>query len=196
MNDKEYKTNSIHKELPIVILCGGKSSRMGEDKALLPFKNSSSLAQFQYERLKISFSNVSLSCKRNKFNFKAPLVLETNTIYSPLVALESILEQIKSDKVFIISVDTPLVKINSINKIISSSKDYEITVAKTEYLHSLCGVFSKSILPTIKKMLDKDFHKIGALLKKSNTKIISFNNEDEFINLNNPSEYKRSLTLI
>jgi len=42
-------------DIPCVILCGGKSSRMGEDKALLPFGEYSTLVQYQYERLQSVF---------------------------------------------------------------------------------------------------------------------------------------------
>ena len=52
MNEKNsfFIQGSLH-EMPLVILCGGKSSRMKEDKALLPFSNASSLAKYQYKRL-------------------------------------------------------------------------------------------------------------------------------------------------
>ncbi|NCB12260.1 MAG: molybdenum cofactor guanylyltransferase, partial [Erysipelotrichia bacterium] len=50
-------------DMPCVILCGGKSSRMKEDKTLLPFFNSNSLAQFQYDRLKLHFQNIYISSK-------------------------------------------------------------------------------------------------------------------------------------
>jgi molybdenum cofactor guanylyltransferase len=62
-------------EISCVILCGGKSSRMGEDKSLLPFSSSNSLTQYQYERLKPYFKNIYLSSKINKFDFADDNVL-------------------------------------------------------------------------------------------------------------------------
>ncbi len=41
-----------------VIFAGGKSVRMGENKALLPFCNHSSLAGYQYSRLSKIFNQV------------------------------------------------------------------------------------------------------------------------------------------
>lgn len=38
-------------DIPCVIFAGGKSSRMGEDKALLPFGNFKTLTQYQLTRL-------------------------------------------------------------------------------------------------------------------------------------------------
>jgi len=183
-------------EIPCVILCGGKSSRMGEDKALLPFSNSNSLAQYQYERLKPHFKEIFISSKIDKFDFPVNLILDEGEEFSPIVALETILEKIDSQKIFIITVDTPLVKIESIEKLIQESRNYDITVAKTERIHNLCGVFDKSILLEIKAMLNKDIHKVGFLLKNSNTFMVSFSQENEFINLNDKNEYTRAKLLI
>ena len=187
-------------EIPCVILCGGRSSRMGEDKALLPFSNSSSLTQYQYDRLKPHFTNTYISSKVDKFDFlknkTKNLILDTGEEYSPIVALESILESINSEKVFIITVDTPLVKIESIKKLIDNSTKYQATIAQTERTHNLCGIFNKSGLLQIKAMLNNNIHKVGYLLKNINTSYVSFTDESEFINVNDKDEYKRANSLI
>ena len=57
-----------------VILAGGKSSRMKQDKALLPFGDTNSLAEFQYRRLSKIFSKVYISSKNNKFDFDVNII--------------------------------------------------------------------------------------------------------------------------
>lgn len=183
-------------KIPCVILAGGKSSRMGEDKALLPFDSSNSLIQYQYERLKPYFKEVYISSKIDKFDFPAKIIFDKGKEFSPIVALETIFENIDSDKLFIITVDTPLVSLNSIEKIINQAKDYDILVAKTEKIHNLCGVFDKKVLSQIKKMLNDDIHKVGFLLKNVNSFALNFEDENEFINLNNKEEYQRAKLLI
>jgi len=186
-------------DIPCVILCGGKSSRMGEDKSLLPFSSSNTLTQYQYKKLKKLFKNVYLSSKIDKFDFisKDELILDKAKVYSPIAALHSIFTKINSNKVFIITVDTPLVELTSINRIISESNDYDITVAKTERVHNLCGVFKKDkLLALTNKMLEEDFHKVGYLLQQVSTHYVEFSLEDEFINLNEKEEYKRALSII
>lgn len=189
------KTISHQQELPLVILCGGKSSRMGKDKALLPFKDKNSLAAFQYDRLKPFFKNIFLSSKINKFDFSCDIIYDVGDIYSPLIALQTILKSIKNEKVVILSVDTPFVSIETINTLIKESDSYDICVAKSGRLHSLCGVFSKSCLKQIELMLSDDMHKIGYLLKKVKTNIINFENDDEFLNLNMKEDYIKALNL-
>ncbi len=58
-------------DIPCVVFAGGKSSRMGEDKSLLPFGGFSTFEQFQYNRLCNLFTQVYVSTKSaEKFNFK------------------------------------------------------------------------------------------------------------------------------
>ncbi len=187
------------KDISCIILSGGKSSRMKEDKSLLPFGAKNSLTQYQYERLKPHFKKVYISSKQNKFNFikdDKTLILDENLeSFSPIVALKSILKKLNEKKVFIITVDTPFVSISSIKEIVKNSKDFDICVAQTQRTHNLCGVFSSSILPKIDEMIEKDIHKVSFLLKNSKTKCLNFLDEDEFINLNNPEDYQKALKI-
>ena len=175
-------------DIPCVILAGGKSSRMEEDKCFLPFKNKT-LIKYQYDRLNQIFKNVYISSKVDKFNFPCKLILEDNNIFSPMVALKTILNRF--DKVFIISVDTPNISESSIKKLINSSNDFDITIAKTkdEKIHNLCGIFKNSIDHKIEEMLKDNNHKIGFLIKSVNSNIVDRFTNDEFINLNTKDDY-------
>jgi len=186
-------------EITCVILSGGKSSRMGEDKSLLPFSSSKTLIEYQYNRLKPYFKNIYISSKINKFDFVKidSLILDENKdVYSPILALDSIFNKLKNQKIFIITVDTPFVSIDVISKLIEESEDYDICIAQTEKTHNLCGVFSSNISKTIKDMIENDIHKIFYLIKNNKNKIIKFLNNDYFMNLNNKEEYAKSLNYI
>ena len=172
---------------------------MGEDKSLLPFSSSNSLIEFQFNRLKPYFKDIYISSKNDKFDFlkdKSKLILDKNQdIYSPILALQTILE--KFDKVFIITVDTPLIKISSIKKLLKNSNNFDITIAQTsQRTHNLCGVFSKNIITTINTMIKDDIHKINYLVKNSKYQIINFDDEDEFLNINEKKEYEKALNII
>jgi len=183
-------------DIPCVILAGGKSSRMGEDKSLLPFKDKSSMIEYQYNKLSKIFSNIFISSKTNKFTFNKNLniIIDNNkTISSPMIALESIFRNLKNDKIFIITVDTPLIEKNTINNILKSCYKYDITIAKDKNkVHNLCGVFSRGIYTNIINLLKDNNHKINYLIKNSNHKILYFDNEKQFININTKQEYQKA----
>jgi molybdenum cofactor guanylyltransferase len=186
-------------DVPIVILCGGKSSRMGENKTYLPFGGCNSLIEFQYKRLSQVFKRVFVSSKTPNFDFLEPqtpwLLLDNNPhIYSPLAAIKSVLEQLNTSQLFILTVDTPFVSVKTIQTIIENAQKYDITIAYTsEKNHHLCGVFSQSLRSKIESMLEKDIHKIGYLIQQSHTHKIQFDSEEEFLNMNTQSDYREAL---
>jgi molybdenum cofactor guanylyltransferase len=186
-------------EITCVILSGGKSSRMGEDKSFLPFSSSKTLIEYQYDRLKPYFKNIYISSKTNKFDFieeKFLILDENKDIFSPILALDTIFDKFKNQKIFIITVDTPFVTIESISKLIEESENYDICIAQTEKTHNLCGVFSSNISLTIKNMIINDIHKINYLIKNNKYNIVKFHKNSEFMNLNNKDEYLESLSYI
>jgi len=182
--------------LTAVILAGGKSSRMGRDKALLPFRESNSLAEYQYDRLSKLFDRVYISAKSNKFDFDAPLIIDNTTnISSPMVALESILSHSKDNALFIIAVDMPFVSEATIKKMIESynSSNMEIAVAKSgERLEPLCAIYSTSLIDRVRDLIKENNHRLHSLIELSKSKIVEVSNQDEFLNLNRVSDYERA----
>jgi molybdopterin-guanine dinucleotide biosynthesis protein A len=183
-------------DIPSIILSGGKSSRMGEDKSLLPFGNFKTLIEYQYNKFSKIFKKVYISAKTNKFDFEANLILDIDkNISSPMVALQSIFSTLQSEKVFIIAVDTPLVQELTIRTLVIQSTNRDITIASDQdKRHNLCGVFSNQIINTINILLDKDIHAINHLIRKTNNNNeVYFNNKNQFININTISDYKRAI---
>ncbi|MEA3289982.1 MAG: molybdenum cofactor guanylyltransferase MobA [Campylobacterota bacterium] len=189
-----------YKNVSAVILAGGKSSRMGQDKSLMDFNQEKSMAQYLYEKLEKIFEDVYISSKEDKFDFlasKQNLILDSSDIFSPMVALESIFTTIDKQKIFIITVDMPLILSESIIKLLEDSNNslYEIVIVKDKdnNIHNLCGVFDKSVLNKIEQYIKDDIHKINYLIKNSRHKIIKFDSREEFLNLNTPQEYQKAL---
>jgi len=179
-----------------VILAGGKSSRMGRDKALLPFGKYESMAEYQYRRLERVFKNVYISTKENKFNFDANLILDNSNIYSPMVAIESALNYLQDD-FFLISVDMPLLSIEAIEKLKEEylkNSSYDLYILKsTNGLEPTAAIYTKNLLPKIREYIDKDIHKLNHLIKSVNNITILWDKSDEFININNKDTYNLAL---
>ena len=185
-------------DIPCVILCGGRSSRMGKDKALLPFGKYDTLIEYQYKKFSKFFKKVYISSKIDKFNFEAEIIYDINQdIFSPMIALKSIMNTLDITDIFIITVDVPLVKIETIDKLIVNSLNYDITIARDkDKIHNLCGIFNISIKSTINNLLKKDIHKVNYLIKMvKSTQQILFSNEKQFININTNNDYNIALSI-
>jgi molybdopterin-guanine dinucleotide biosynthesis protein A len=181
--------------IPCVILSGGKSSRMGKDKSLLPFGEFNTLIQYQYQKLSKIFRKVYISTKINKFDFEADLILDDNVnIFSPMIALQSILKGLKAQKVFIITVDIPFVEKETILSLIKKSSNFDITIAQDKNkIHNLCGVFDKNTLSTINDLLINNIHKVNFLVKKTHATYINFSNTKQFFNINTQEDYQMAI---
>ena len=178
-----------------IIFAGGKSSRMGEDKALLPFAHYPTLTEFQYDKLSTLFDKVYISAKENKFDFDCIVIQDNYTEDSPLIGLISVFETLKAEEVFILSVDAPFVNKETIEKLLKHNESkFDVVVAESPSgVQPLCGLYKRSILPLAYTQLEKENHRLGDLLRLANTLFVEFDEDDPFTNLNHPKEYQQAL---
>ncbi len=178
-----------------VIFAGGKSSRMGKDKALLPFANYPTLTEFQQDKLSTLFDEVYVSAKENKFDFDCRVIQDNYKENSPLVGLISIFESLKAEEIFILSVDAPFVSKETIEKLLAhNARRFDVIVAQSPSgVQPLCGLYKRSILPLAYAQLEKENHRLGDLLRLAHTLFVEFDEDTPFTNLNRPEEYQQAL---
>ncbi len=184
--------------IPAVIFAGGKSSRMGTDKATLPFGNYGSLAEYQYRRLKKIFRNVYIGSKTEKFDFDAPLILDRYAASSPMSGLVSAFETLEgAEAIFVLSVDAPFIDKTVITALLDAERHADAVIARCcQKVQPLCGLYRRSCLPYAKSALEADKHKMGMLLDAFDTYYVDFEEREAFLNLNHPEEYEAALKLI
>lgn len=178
-----------------VVFAGGKSSRMGDDKALLPFGGYATLAEYQYKKLQKVFQYVSLSAKKDKFNFDCHVIVDTHEDASPLVGIISIFETLQEvEAVFILSVDAPFVDESTIQAIMhKATHPADVIVAKSPSgVQPLCGLYKRSILTLAQEQYKKGNHKLQDLLALATTELVVFSKNEAFTNLNHPEEYQEA----
>ncbi len=184
--------------LPCVLFAGGKSSRMGQDKALLPFGGFPTLTQFQYDRLLQLFQHVAISTKTaDKFPFDAPFILDPPEVdYAPTAGFVSAFHHLSEERIMVISIDTPFVDASVLQALIDADEPtLDAVIATTSSgSHPMVGIYHRSLLPAFEKMLLEKDHRLGKLLHASHTCYVPFDNEMLFANLNHPHEYEDALS--
>ncbi len=182
-------------DIVAVIFAGGKSSRMGRDKALLPFGGYSSLSEFQYHKLKRVFKEVYISSKEDKFDFDIETIYDSYQESSPLVGIISIFERLRVDEVFILSVDSPFVDKTIIETLLKHRQSgYDAIVAQSPNgLEPLCSIYRSSILPVAKKRLREKNYRLYNLIKDIDSLYVKFDKTQPFTNLNYIDEYQKAL---
>lgn len=186
--------------IPCVIVAGGKSSRMGRDKALLPFGKFATLTQYQLARLEDDFISLHVSCKNSeKFDFKASFIEDTKEFeeFSPLVGLYAILKEFSS-AVAILSVDTPFVNKEIFEKLYERlDAQTDVVIARSPFgTHQMCGIYKPCIVSAIKSQIEQNNHKIRALFESLHVAYVDFEKDEPFLNLNHLSEYENAKKLL
>ncbi len=181
--------------LPCVLFAGGKSSRMGRDKALLPFGGYSTLAEFQYRRLEKIFNHVYISTKdAMKFPFAASFIIDKSDVFAPTAGFDAAFESLSQERFFALGVDMPFVTQAVIKRLIQAdSDDVDATVAQTQgKTEALCGIYHRSLHKRFEAMLANDEHKLAKLLNEAKTTQVPFGQKELFLNLNRPHEYQKA----
>ena len=97
----------------LIILCGGGSTRMGTDKALLPF-GEVSLLEYLVNKYKPHFSHIYLSVKKpGEYTHLSLPITEIADLYmnaGPMSGVFSGLSMMDEDQAFILPIDTPFLE--------------------------------------------------------------------------------------
>ena len=186
-----------------IILCGGKSSRMQTNKALLKLGDKT-VIEIVAAKLKCIFNKVFISANDSKeYDFlKLPVVNDIFIGKGPLAGIHSALKYSSTEKNFIISCDMPLISVELIKYLINFNFEKSILLPKSNgRIQQLCGIYSKSLIDEIEnifKLSEKDKKIKGSiyeLLERASIEIIDVDNlniynKNIFLNMNSPEDYE------
>ncbi|MDR1193196.1 MAG: molybdopterin-guanine dinucleotide biosynthesis protein B [Peptococcaceae bacterium] len=129
-----------------VILAGGKSRRMGTDKASLPWAGKTFLAHMAEQLRDLDELLISAGAAEQFQDSGWPVIPDREPDRGPIGGLYSALLACRSDWLLALSCDMPLFKKELANYLIariSPAYDALVTVTRDGQLHPLCGVYAK-----------------------------------------------------
>ena len=175
------------------ILAGGKSTRMGEDKAMLLYKEQT-LLQHAIDLLTPFGKRLYVSSNVTYTDLKVPIVFDSIKDIGPIGGIYSLLKEIKTQKLILTAVDTPLLTPKIIQYLLDNyDEKAKITVLKTtDGLQMLVGIYDTSLVPIIEKQIAKKDYKLAHLIDYAKTQILDATAfSDSFINVNTKGEFKK-----
>lgn len=176
-----------------LILAGGESKRFGSDKTLIEYQNYASITHFLFQRLSEIFKTVQISAKSQKFNPPLPILEDDFDEFCPLFVLAN-LDKFFNSPVFIIAADTPFVTKDTIKTLFSNLNSHQICLAKDELkTHYLCGFFDPSVSEIARNLIKNKEKMVRLLTKVCDTKIIKFDDEKQFLNINTKQDLESIL---
>src|SRR5438270_4810398 len=180
------------------VLAGGKSSRMGRDKASLSL-NGQTLLQLALSTLREVSDNVrTLGSQQVYGNQSAEVIEDIIPECGPLGGIHAALTHTKAVFNLIIAVDTPFLSANFLRFLVSKAVDNQAIVTAPEiagYTQPLCAVYSWEFLPIADESLKSGKFKIVPLFPADRTLTISESEMAKFAftpemfdNLNTPED--------
>lgn len=179
-----------------VILAGGKSTRMGKDKAGLKIAGVT-LFENLFGILKKLFPRILIAGERP--DLEQPRVPSYPDRYpgSALGGLYTGLIEAKHDMIFVSSCDIPFPNEDLIRLIVSHRESYDVVVPKTPLgLEPLFACYHKNCLSPMREMLERKAYRVFDFYPQVQVCYLNMEEHDfdwrwSLMNVNTPEEYYR-----
>lgn len=177
-----------------IILAGGKSSRMGRNKALLELSGLKIIERI-YKSIKHSCNEVIIISNSPEVYLFMELKLYKDIFpgFGPLAGIHSGLSNSKTDNNFIISCDLPLISSEVVENIIKYESDKPVVIyQKKNRLQYLCGIYRKACLPFLETSLKANNLRVKDFINKIDLEVLDAEGfpDEVFFNLNTIEDYE------
>ena len=161
-----------------IILAGGKSSRMGEDKGLV-LLNGKPMIQYVIEALKDVVSNIIIISNNASYNkFGIPVYSDLIKDKGPVGGIYTGLYHSTTELNFCISCDVPMISADFIFWLLNRSRNAFITLPMYKNkVHQMIGVYSKQVLSNFQESAEKEHLKLGQVNNDMACEIIDIEKE-------------------
>lgn len=179
------------------ILAGGKSSRMGQNKALLQFNNRRFIDRIAEELSGFSETLISAAAKGDYEDLGLPVVYDEHPDIGPIEGIYQILRHASEEYVFICAADMPFIKKELVYYMAEFlSSDYDcFCLMDEEHVHPLCAIYSRKTLDVIEELIAKGEYRLIGILNSVRTKYIrlEYTCFDKRVvkNINTKAEYRK-----
>ena len=182
-------------EISGFILAGGKSSRMGTNKALLTFRNEP-LLKHMANLIEPFCSSIAISGAHTDYHeFGINMVPDQYADCGPIAGIYSSLQYSQTDWNLLVSVDAPFVNEELFRYLLANIGNCDCIIPKhTSGVEPLVGLYHKSIWPVINGMIEDGDFKLMNLLLKLNTRFLDCDELIKkyprlFLNINRMEDY-------
>ena len=187
-----------------VVLTGGKSSRMGRPKALLPFDGEPLIVHVVRALKKMFAETVVVAAPDQELpSLPAVLVRDEVAYQGPVSGIYHGLKAATKEVCFVTSCDAPFLNLQLISQLLAQISDCDVVVPYWQQrFQPLHAVYRTSVLPLLKDQLERGELRPIFLYDKVRTRKIP---EQEIrrldseglslLNMNSPAEYEAALQL-
>lgn len=189
-----------------IILAGGQSSRMGQNKALMRLGAVTVIERIANELDKIVDDLLIVTNTFHEYDFlQIPLVEDEQKGKGPIAGIQAGLKASKSEQNLIVACDMPFISTCLGRLLLDELRDYQAAIPKLDgRIHPLFGAYRKDALPMVTQCLENNELRIQSILHHLQVKIITEEilksqgirvKDTAVFNMNNQIEYEKALRL-
>ena len=162
----------MQSEISGIILAGGKSSRMGQDKGLLPFLNRP-MVEYALETLSGLTNDIVLVANSDEYaKFSARWVMDEVQNVGPLGGLMTGLRIVKQPFAFVLPCDSPKVPFKLLSWMWAQNTGKASVLKANGRLYPLIGIYGKADLAIIESMIAHQELRLQDLVAKRDAQIL------------------------
>lgn len=178
------------------VLAGGFSTRMGHDKASLPF-GGVTLLEHQVHKLRtLGIEDIMISGCEQRLS-ETRFVPDVYPHKGPLSGIHACLEAAAHGSVLFLCVDTPLVPIKTLQTLLDTHCGGVTLLQHGEQTEPLIGVYEKRLAPICAEILQTETTKVWQLIRQVLLTTVVFTDDPMLLtNCNTPAEYESIFRLI
>lgn len=174
------------------VLAGGSSSRMGRDKALLPWLGST-LVEHVAQRVFEAAGSVALIGPPDRYaGLPLTVIPDLRPGMGPLGGIETALAQTAADWNLVLACDMPAVPVPFMTELLERAARLDagclVPVTPSGRLQPLCAVYHRRCLPAFRTALDRGTRSLRDALAAVAALRHPVDSEALFANLNRPSD--------
>lgn len=186
-----------------VILAGGKSSRMGKNKALLDINGKPVIEIIKSELSTCTDQVIIISNQPEEYQFlQVPIYSDRYPGEGPLAGIESALYHVDTEWFFITACDMPFIQAEVFQYLYEQSSGYDAVVPIYEgQIHPLSSLYHRSVLPVIQQQLNKQQRQVKSFFDLICVNYVKDFNlpktilDRHFFNMNRPEEYQQAKSI-
>ena len=179
----------MYKNLTAIIIAGGKSSRMGQNKSLILYKGTR-LIDNAIHLMENFTQNLLISSNADISTISYPIIADEFTEIGPISGLYTCLKTSKTELNLIIPCDVPYIKPFIYQKLLENSDGYDAVIPRLPNgkIEPLVACYKKAVLPVVLGQINLEDYKMVNLLDKLNANYIDFEHAEQFKNMNTPND--------
>lgn len=166
-----------------MVLSGGKSRRLGQDKAQLSFHDGMSQLDYMLSLMDAFCDSLAISCRRSQFEerssrFDAALISDVEGLEGPAAGVLGGLRYAEGRAVLAVACDMPLLNAAALLKLLSLRNPEKLAtcfIAGDGKPEPMCAVYEAACLPVLEEWIGNGNFSLRRFLENVDVELIAFN---------------------